>query len=144
MESKKRFERWNCFEITLNEQKSERTPPFDETRAQRCDKERGLEKMEKAASGKKSSVEGDPPERLAVEDATSERTPPREETAPSLWERARRAKAAADAKREKSAPWELSEKNASSNGSEFFPRRPRTHRMSEPPRRFDRLRRDWE
>ncbi len=155
MSSQKQIGRWNRFEIALAERDWPQTSPFRASEGLILDK---IEKLGKpnasvgrgAKTPSKPNANDDRSELAAssAERATQEKNPNGEATfkeassatepRANLWTTARQAKRG---KKRDISPFE-SGQTANSDAKEaskpFLPRRPRTFRASEPPRRFDR------
>ncbi|MBR4834659.1 MAG: hypothetical protein IKU86_10085 [Thermoguttaceae bacterium] len=159
MESKKRFERWNRCEIKLNERKGERDPRREEEKEESQDKKRDLRRMGKVAPEKCSRDKDESPERSPYSEResavsadgslganeTSKRKRFLKTEAPSLWGRGGDSKADSETRRQKRAVKSILAEKPSTLESVFpRPKRRRTFRGIEPPRRSDRRRRDWE
>lgn len=168
MSTENKKSRWNRFEIAFNEGKRPEAAACRAAWRPKTGKTRGLGRLEKMESSKQPlAEEATPSKQPLVEELTNPKQTLAEEptrskqslaektafrkrsstVVPSFWEQARRAKAdAATKKRAESALKSL--KSAKSSGSpleakEFpFPKRPRTYRSSDPPRRFDDPRKD--
>ena len=148
MSSPKKIGRWNRFEIAFNKGMRLEAEACPKDWREKQGKTRGMEggeRQDEPTFAQETFVETSPSEKRSFA------------VVRSVWEEARRSKIDAEAKKradsalklertEKSEAlkkWERAMKSASQRDFPFL-RRPRTRRMSEPPRRFDRLRRDQE
>jgi len=154
MSTENKKSRWNRFEIAFNEGKRPEAAALRKDWRENSGKTQGLGGLGRLATpGQTRAEKSPPPNRANAEEndaktfAIAKKTASKRSQAvvPGLWEEARRSQADAAAKKRVEPTLKsiklsktLEFDKSTLEAKEFpFPRRPRTYRSSDPPRRFD-------
>jgi len=154
MSTENKKSRWNRFEIAFNEGKRPEAAALRKDWRENLGKTQGLDGLGRLAPpGQTRAEKSPPPNRANAEEndaktfAIAKKTASKRSQAvvPGLWEEARRSQADAAAKKRVEPTLKsiklsktLEFDKSTLEAKEFpFPRRPRTYRSSDPPRRFD-------
>lgn len=139
MSSPKKIGRWNRFEIAFTEDGAANASLCRESWATTPEKMRELRKIENKNAGANAPSSDETPRNDAgTSKKSAEKSASESGASASLWAEARRRAQRVRERGESAALGEKSDGSPSSEGeTPFLPRRPRTFRASEPPRRFD-------